>query len=112
MPAGEPTWGYLYRRMLSVFAAAGIRRGCAHLGAAEAGAYDAPPYLQAFGHVVLAWLWLDVALATVDDASDAAHGRRSAMRYFFVYELPRVEPWLAAVRTREAVCRQMHDAWF
>ena len=67
---------------------------------------NATPYLQAFGHVVLAWLWLDVALVDTDP------GRRSAMRYFFAYELPRVEAWLAVVRTREAVCRDMHDSWF
>ena len=53
---------------------------------------NAVPYMQAFGHTVLAWVWLDVALATL--AADAALaqpasvGRMGAMRYFFHYELP------------------------
>ncbi len=67
---------------------------------------NATPYLQAFGHVVLAWLWLDVALACDDP------GRRAALRYFHAYELPRIDAWLAVVSTREPVCRDMHDDWF
>jgi butyryl-CoA dehydrogenase len=55
---------------------------------------------------VLAWLWLDVALACDDP------GRRAALRYFHAYELPRIDAWLAVVSTREPVCRDMHDDWF
>jgi butyryl-CoA dehydrogenase len=75
---------------------------------------NATPYLQAFGHVVLAWMWLDVAMcaqaAPIDEA--ARQGTLSAARYFFRYELPRVPAWLAVVATRDATCRDMHDDWF
>ncbi len=75
-------------------------------GVPEDALANATPYLQAFGHVVLAWLWLDVALAADDP------GRRAAMRYFFAYELPRIDAWLGVVAARESVCREMQDEWF
>ena len=58
---------------------------------------NATPYLQAFGHVVLAWIWLDVALS-LGAAHDTAfaEGKRAAMRYFFRYELPKIGAWLIA----------------
>ena len=112
------------------------------LGAATKGAWstgvpaealaNATPYLQAFGHVVLAWLWLDVALAAsarpadsaVDDmalvdmavndlaARNLRSGKLAAMRYFFAYELPKIDAWLGVVARREALPREMQDAWF
>jgi alkylation response protein AidB-like acyl-CoA dehydrogenase len=72
---------------------------------------NAMPYLQAFGHVVLAWLWLDVALAC-DAQSDAGQGRLAAMRYFYAYELPKIDAWLLPVAARQPLCREMRDAWF
>jgi alkylation response protein AidB-like acyl-CoA dehydrogenase len=45
---------------------------------------NAVPYLQAFGHTVLAWIWLDVALtAHAAAAAPARTGRLAAMRFFF-----------------------------
>jgi butyryl-CoA dehydrogenase len=73
---------------------------------------NATPYLQAFGHTVLAWLWLDVALACVGRDDDFAAGKRAAMRYFFAYELPKTGPWLAVAANREPTCREMRDEWF
>jgi alkylation response protein AidB-like acyl-CoA dehydrogenase len=68
---------------------------------------NAVPYMQAFGHVVLAWMWLDV-VATTDaaaQASDAASvGRRQAARYFFNFELPRIDAWLRVVEQRDRTC--------
>ena len=74
---------------------------------------NATPYLQAFGHVVLAWIWLDVALAARRAGDTAfAQGKHAALRYYFAYELPRIDVWLKVVAEREAVCRTMEDAWF
>jgi len=75
---------------------------------------NATPYLQAFGHAVIAWIWLDVALACRGEAppTPAAQGRLSAMRYFFAYELPRLDAWLGVVARREAVCREMREDAF
>ena len=73
---------------------------------------NATPYLQAFGHTVLAWLWLDVALACEGRDDDFAQGKRAAMRYFLAYELPKAGPWLAVAAARNPTCRDMRDEWF
>jgi butyryl-CoA dehydrogenase len=80
-------------------------------GVPEEALANATPYLQAFGHLVIAWMWLDVALASRGD-DDAAHGRRAAARFFFAYELPKVAAWLQVVAAREPVCREMKEGWF
>ena len=87
---------------------------------------NATPYLQAFGHTVLAWMWLDVAVcaqASLDDGLGTAsaqggadnalpYGLLAACTYFFRYELPRTGAWLKVVETRDATCRTMDEAWF
>ncbi len=74
---------------------------------------NAVPYMQAFGHTVLAWIWLDVALASLArETSAAAAGRRAAMRYFFHYELPKIGAWLSVVQTRDMTCADMGEDQF
>ena len=77
---------------------------------------NATPYLQACGHLVLAWVWLDVGIAAARSRADAPapleSGLIAALRYFHIYELPKVSAWLNVVRTRESVCRLMPDNWF
>jgi butyryl-CoA dehydrogenase len=80
-------------------------------GQPEEALANATPYLQAFGHTVLAWLWLDVALSVAGD-SDFAQGKRAAGRYFFAYELPKIGAWLDVVARREPLCRDMKTTWF
>ncbi|MCX7814343.1 MAG: acyl-CoA dehydrogenase [Tepidimonas ignava] len=79
---------------------------------AAAALANAVPYLQAFGHTVLAWIWLDVALAAADAGDAAQRGRRQACRYFFHYELPKIAAWLQVVRTRDLTCAEMPEAAF
>jgi alkylation response protein AidB-like acyl-CoA dehydrogenase len=81
-------------------------------GVPEEALANATPYLQAFGHTVLAWMWLDVALASAARDDDLAQGQRAAMRYFFNYELPKIGAWLAVVSSRDATCRSMREEWF
>ena len=72
---------------------------------------NAVPYMQAFGHTVLAWIWLDVSLASL--GNDAAnHGRRHACQYFFNYELPKTGAWLNVVQSRDATCADMPEDAF
>ncbi|MXO60641.1 acyl-CoA dehydrogenase [Altererythrobacter salegens] len=62
----------------------------------------ATPFLFAFGHLVVGWLWLDQALAAeaslCDPTAEAdllfVRGRMHACRYFAEVELPRVDIWL------------------
>ncbi|HUR88203.1 MAG TPA: acyl-CoA dehydrogenase [Ramlibacter sp.] len=71
---------------------------------------NAVPYMQAFGHTVIAWTWLDVALAMPEGSTDAANiGRVAATRYFFHYELPKIEAWLKVVAARDPTCAQVPE---
>ncbi len=59
---------------------------------------NATPFLRAFGHLVVAWLWLDQALVAVRDPADPfCAGKLRACRYFFECELPKIAVWLAFV---------------
>jgi butyryl-CoA dehydrogenase len=74
---------------------------------------NATPYLQAFGHLVIAWMWLDVAACAERATSDAAQrGRLAACRYFFRYELPKIDAWLGVVAARDDTCRTMAEESF
>ena len=81
-------------------------------GVPEEALANATPYLQAFGHVVMAWLWLDVAMAAQRATAELRPGKLAAMRYFYAYELPRIDAWLGVVARREPLVREMQDAWF
>ncbi|MEO8057211.1 MAG: acyl-CoA dehydrogenase [Burkholderiales bacterium] len=93
-------------------------KGAWATGNADEALANATPYLQAFGHVVLAWVWLDVATCAQkglgQSGSDAAlmNGKLAACTYFFHYELPRIGAWLKVVETRDATCRTMDEAWY
>ena len=74
---------------------------------------NAVPYLQAFGHMVLAWIWLDVALTAHASADTSARtGRLAAMRYFFHYELPKIGAWLSVVSSRDQTCAGLPEEAF
>ncbi len=74
---------------------------------------NAVPYMQAFGHTVLAWIWLDVALTALGAASDVANqGRLLATRFFFRYELPKIGAWLNVVQTRDLTCADFPEEAF
>lgn len=72
---------------------------------------NAVPYMQAFGHTVLAWVWLEQALTV--QAQDAAlsvaanAGRMGALAYFYHYELPKTSAWLRVVSARDMTCAHM-----
>jgi butyryl-CoA dehydrogenase len=75
--------------------------------AAEALA-NAVPYMQAFGHTVVAWIWLDVALAALaSPPGPAQQGRLYAARYFHRYELPKIGAWLQVAASRDPTCAEM-----
>ncbi len=73
-------------------------------GAGDAALANATLYLQAFGHVVIAWLWLDMAVALGSRTDTFATGKRAAMHYFFAYELPKIPAWLEVVADRNSMC--------
>ncbi|WP_262848234.1 acyl-CoA dehydrogenase [Mumia quercus] len=62
---------------------------------------NATAYLDAAGHVVVAWLWLEQELAAAGREGAFYDGKRLAARYFFTYELPTVAPLLDLVAARD-----------
>ncbi|MBO9647207.1 MAG: acyl-CoA dehydrogenase [Variovorax sp.] len=77
---------------------------------------NAVPYMQAFGHVVLAWIWLDVAHRALEaDAAKsqpATAGRVGATDFFFNYELPKIGAWLNVVESRDPTCAALPEEAF
>ena len=53
---------------------------------------NASVYLEAAGHVVVAWIWLEQFLATGERDGAFYEGKRQAARYFFRFELPQTGP--------------------
>ena len=72
---------------------------------------NAVPYMQAFGHAVIAWVWLQVAMASQGEG-DANLGRRQACQFFFHYELPKIGAWLNVVNSRDNTCAHTPEAAF
>ncbi|TYT27337.1 acyl-CoA dehydrogenase [Luteimonas viscosa] len=73
---------------------------------------NATPYLEAFGHVTVAWVWLGQALALGTRDDDFAQGKRQAARWFMQWELPRVDAWLDRLADNDDTALAMRDAWF
>ncbi|HWK52532.1 MAG TPA: acyl-CoA dehydrogenase C-terminal domain-containing protein, partial [Steroidobacter sp.] len=77
---------------------------------------NASCYLDAFGHVVVAWLWLDQAVIAVRgvEGQDAAfyRGKLAACRYFYKWELPRIDRWLGLLDSLDRTTLDMADEWF
>ncbi|MDP1953476.1 MAG: acyl-CoA dehydrogenase [Polaromonas sp.] len=77
---------------------------------------NAVPYMQGFGHTVLAWIWLDVALAALQaDATKSiavTAGKLGAVRYFYHYELPKIDAWLKVVASRDLTCAELPEEAF
>ena len=81
-------------------------------GDVDAALANSAVYLEAFGHLVIAWVWLEQVLAARDEAGDFYDGKRQAARYFFRYELPRTGPQLDLLASLDRTTLEMRDAWF
>ncbi|MFJ8471237.1 acyl-CoA dehydrogenase [Kitasatospora sp. NPDC094011] len=69
-------------------------------------------YLEAVGHVVLAWIWLEQYLA-LPDRTDAFHeGKRQAARYFFRVELPCTGPQFDLLDSLDRTAADCRPEWF
>lgn len=81
-------------------------------GDVEAAMANSAVYLEAFGHIVVAWIWLEQLLAAQDRAGDFYDGKRQAARYFFRYELPKTAPQLDLLESLDRTTIEMQDGWF
>ncbi len=87
-------------------------------GIPEEALANATPFMQGFGHMIIAWMWLELAMAAIGSRElgaqpdDFVQGKLQTMRYFFDFELPKIDAWLSVARDRNPVCREMREEWF
>ncbi|MFT3663335.1 MAG: acyl-CoA dehydrogenase [Gordonia sp. (in: high G+C Gram-positive bacteria)] len=99
-----------------------LNAAVARLGEATAAAWssgdpavalaNATAYLEAAGHIVVAWMWLEQSLAVGDRTGDFFDGKRAAARYFFVYELPKTRAQLDLVAANDRTTLDAQPSWF
>lgn len=83
---------------------------------------NASVYLEAFGHVVMAWVWLEQALVartalaahagTRGEEEDFYRGKLAAAAYFFAWELPKTGAQFDLLASLDRTTLDMRDAWF
>ncbi|WP_028478437.1 acyl-CoA dehydrogenase [Nocardia sp. CNY236] len=81
-------------------------------GDIEAALANSSVYLEAFGHIVLAWIWLEQFHATAEHFDDFYNGKRHAARYFYRFELPKTTAALDVLARLDTTTVQMDEAWF
>jgi alkylation response protein AidB-like acyl-CoA dehydrogenase len=98
----DSTWQRLIAVTTAMFAS----------GDAEGALANSVIYLEAFGHIVVAWMWLQQLLAADGRTGDFYDGKRQAARYFFRYELPKTAPQLDLLESVDHTTLEMRDGWF
>ena len=76
---------------------------------------NASVYLEAFGHVVMAWIWIEQALIATragNQYEDFYRGKLQACKYFIQWELPKVRPMLNLLESLDSTTLEMRDNWF
>ncbi len=73
---------------------------------------NASLYLEAAGHVVVAWLWLSQLVTVSESPGDFYDGKRAAGRYFFHVELPKAAMQFAVLNSLERTALDAQPEWF
>ncbi len=77
-------------------------------------------YLELFGHIIIAWLWLKQAIVATEALSKKPHqadenfyqGKLQAQQYFYRFELPKIELWSTILLTSDSTSFDMQPDWF
>jgi len=76
-------------------------------------------YLDVFGNLVVAWIWLQQAIAAApnieDDSPEEAafyRGKLQACQYFFRWELPKIRHGCRLLSSFDETCLEMREEWF
>ena len=80
---------------------------------------SATPFLDAFGHVVIAWLWLRQALVAeqalqkgAQADADFYEGKVAACQFFYRYHLPQAAEKLRYVASQDRSVLDTQASWF
>ncbi len=68
-------------------------------------------YLEAVGHVVVAWMWLEQLVAVGEGTGDFYDGKRAAAGYFFRHELPRTGPQFDLLASLDRTTLDVRADW-
>jgi butyryl-CoA dehydrogenase len=98
----DSSWQRLVDVTASIFASSDV----------EAALANSAVYLEAFGHIVIAWAWLEQLVAANGREGDFYEGKRQAARYFYRYELPKTAPQLDLLHSLDRTTLEMRDNWF
>lgn len=77
-------------------------------------------YLELFGHVIVAWLWLKQGLVATKALENKPHqadenfyqGKLQTLQYFYRFELPQITLWSALLIQSDDSTYQMKAEWF
>jgi len=99
--------------------ATGYLLGLAGKGETEKFLADATLYLEMFGIITIAWQWLSqgmVAKEKLNGAHEADQnfyqGKLATMRYFYEYELVKVDSLVKRLQSTDSVTIDMQSDWF
>ncbi|MBQ78018.1 MAG: acyl-CoA dehydrogenase [Cellvibrionales bacterium] len=77
-------------------------------------------YLDMFGNITIAWIWLKLGLVADGGLLAAEHqhdkdfyqGKLQAMQYFYRFDLPEIYPWAELLGRLDATTSEMQPEWF
>jgi len=77
-------------------------------------------YLELFGHVIIAWLWLKQGIVTTKALEKLPHqedvnfykGKLQALQYFYRFELPEIAIWSTLLLNTDSSTYDMQVEWF
>jgi butyryl-CoA dehydrogenase len=73
---------------------------------------NATIFLDAMGHVVIAWMWLKQAVAATVGLDKGHEGKLAAAQFFYRYELPKIQSNLAVVASLDSTCYDLASDQF
>ncbi|WP_351088089.1 acyl-CoA dehydrogenase [Shewanella sp. S1-49-MNA-CIBAN-0167] len=77
-------------------------------------------YLELFGHVIIAWLWLKQSIVATKAIAEQPHqadmhfyqGKLQACQYFYRFELPEISVWSNLLINTDSTSFDMQPDWF
>tara|TARA_R110002124_G_scaffold64907_2_gene176973 strand:+ start:133 stop:1938 length:1806 start_codon:yes stop_codon:yes gene_type:complete len=77
-------------------------------------------YLELFGHVIIAWLWLKQSMVATKALAQQPHqadeffykGKLQASQYFYRFELPKIAVWSSLLMSTDSTSFDMQADWF
>jgi alkylation response protein AidB-like acyl-CoA dehydrogenase len=77
-------------------------------------------YLELFGHVIIAWLWLKQGIVATKALAEQPHqtdqnfykGKLQTLQYFYRFELPKISLWSGLLVNTDSSTYDMQVDWF